>query len=205
MTLFIGRILLVLAAATAQQGTLRDARIRITLHGDTARVTARYRVTDAGDSLRFSAIRFATQEFAFDRRFQDPRLSLDTLPGLFRLTTAGRGRMLALELRYAVLGDLSRIPLFVPESPTSPGESRLAILVDGLAPERVSRYVFPRFTRAASGAWVAAPDHLPSFVALVESPGALPVAALAQWSVVLIAVGGTGAWLLVQLRSRRRA
>ena len=33
----------------------------------------------------------------------------------------------------------------------------------------------------------------------------LPAAALAQWSVPLIALGGTLAWLLAQLAARRRA
>lgn len=203
MTVLAGRALLALVAATVPQGNLQDARIRIAIAGDTAHVVARYRITDPGDSIRFNAMRAASQHTTFDRRFRDPRLRLDTLPGLFRLTALGRGRGISLELRYTVSGDLSRIPLFVPEAPSTPGQSRVSILVDGLAPERVARFVVPRFTQDAGGVWRAAPDHLPSFVALVKPERGLPVPALAQWSILLIAVGGTLAWLLTQLAARR--
>jgi len=197
-----GRTLLVLVAATPQ-GALQDAHIHIAIAGNTARVSARYRVTDPGDSIRFNALRVASQHTAFDRPFRDPRLRLDSLPGLLRLTATERGRMLTLELRYTVSGDLSRIPLFVPEAPTAPGQSRVSILVDGLAPERVGRFVVPRFTGGPGSAWRAAPDHLPSLVALVKPERGVPVPALAQWSVLLVAVGGTLAWLLTQLAARR--
>ncbi len=199
-----GPVLFLLLAATAQQGALRDARIRIAITGDTAWVSARYRVTDAGDSLRFNALRVASQELTFDLPFRDPRLRFDTLPGLFRVTAAGRGRGLGLDLRYRVTGNLSRIPLFVPEAPAIPGQSRLVILVEGLDANRVASYPFPRFTRDA-GPLLSTPDHLPSFVAVVAPAGGLPVPAIAQWSVLLIALGGTGSWFLAQLRARRRA
>jgi hypothetical protein len=193
------------AAPAAPQATLRDARIRISIAGDTARVSARYRVVDVGDSLRLNAIRIAGQHTAFDRPFGNPRFRLDTLPGLFRLTAAGRRPGFTLELRYRVMGDLARIPLFVPEAPTAPGESHLVILVDGLAPGRTTRFPFPRFTRPGPGPWVSTPTHLPAFAALVAPSGGVPVPAIAQWSVLLIALGGTGVWLLAQLRSRRGA
>lgn len=204
MTFLAGPALLALLAAATPQGTLRDARIRIAIAGDSARVMARYRVTGVGDSIRFNAMRVRSQELAFDRPLHDPRLRFDTLPGLFRLTALGRGRAIALELRYTVSGDLSRIPLFVPQAPTTPGKSRVAIIVDGLAPDRVARFIVPRLTRDPGGAWRAAPDHLPSFIALVKPEGGLPVPTLAQWSVVLIAVAGTLAWLLTRLSARRR-
>ncbi len=201
----VGQALLLLWTAAVPQRVLRDARIRVAITGDTARVMARYRITDAGDSLRFNAIRVASQGLTFDRPFRDPRLRLDTLPGLFRVTAAGRGRGLGLELRYSITGDLSRIPLFVPEAPTVPGESRLLILVDGLEPHRVAAFPFPRFARDGLGPLVSTPEHLPSFLAVVARPKALPVPAIAQWSVLLIALGGTGAWVVAQLRARRRA
>jgi hypothetical protein len=202
VTLLAGPALLALVAAAAPQGTLQDARVRIAITGDTAHVVARYRITDPGDSIRFNAMRVASQHTAFDRRFRDPRLRLDTLPGLFRLTALGRGRGISLELRYAVSGDLSRIPLFVPEAPSTPGQSQVTILVDGLAPERAARFVVPRFTRDGR-TWRASPDHLPGMVALVKPEGGFPVPVLAQWSVLVIAFGGTLAWLLTQLVARR--
>jgi hypothetical protein len=190
-------------AADAPQAILRDARIQIAISGDTARVRARYRVQGAGDSLRLNAIRIAGQSTALDRALGNPQVRLDTLPGLFRLTATGRNPGFTLDLRYRVLGDLSRIPLFVPEAPAAPGESRLLILVNGLAPGRTARFPFPRFNRPGLGPWVSTPAHLPAFVALVAPSGGLPVPALAQWSVLLIALGGTGVWLVAQLRARR--
>jgi hypothetical protein len=178
--------------------------VRITLGRESAQVMARYRITDAGDSVRFNTMRVTSQALTFERAFRDPRLRLDTLPGLFRLTAGGRGRAMALELRYTVRGDLARIPLFVPEAPTQPGQSRVLILVDGLAAQRQARFLVPRFTRDPGGAWRAAPDHLPSVVALVKPERGLPVPALAQWSVLLVTIGGTVAWLATQLRARRR-
>lgn len=204
MTLLAGPALLALITAPLPQGTLQDARVRIALAGDAAHVIARYRITDAEDSAWFHAPRMESQVLAFDRPFRDPQLRLDTLPGLLRLTARGRGRAIALELRYTVNGDLSRIPLFVPTAPTTPGRSRVVILVDGLAADRAARFVVPRFTRDAGSAWRAAPDHLPSIIALVKPDRGLPVPALAQWSVLLVTLGGTVTWLLTQLSARRR-
>lgn len=200
----LGAALLTLLAAAPQQPVLRDARIRIGVRGDTAHVEARYRVTDAGDSLRFNAIRIAGQGTVFDRAVGPGGARLDSLPGLFRLTATGRGRSLSLELRYDVTGELARIPLFVPEAPTVPGQGRLLILVGGLEPSRIAAFPFPHFTRPGAGTWMSNPSHLPAFVALVAPDRGLPVPALAQWGVLLLALGGTGAWLLVQLRTRRR-
>ena len=166
--------------------------------------TARYRIVDAGDSVKLNLIRVASQALAFQRPFPEPRLRLDTLPGLYRLTASGRGRAITTELRYSVSGDLSRIPLFVPEAPTRPGESRVLLLVDGLSADRVSRFRVPRFTRDPGGVWRADPDHVPSLIALVKPRRGLPVPLLAQWSVLLVAAGGTLAWLLT-LSLRRRA
>ena len=204
MTFPAGRALLALLAAQVPQATLEEARIHIAVAGDTARVTARYRVIGAGDALRFNAVRSPSPEIRFDQQPADPPTTLDTLPGLFRLTAAGGGRSLTLELRYTARGDLSRIPLFVPEAPTQPGRSRIAILVDGVAPERVARYTVPRFIRDPDGAHRATPDHLPSVVALVREDRGLPIPALAQVSVLVTAIGGTLVWLGAQLAARRR-
>ncbi|MBI2535487.1 MAG: hypothetical protein HYW06_00610, partial [Gemmatimonadetes bacterium] len=57
MTFLAGRALLALVTAAVPQGTLQDARIRIAVAGDTARLVARYRVVDAGDSIRFHGMR----------------------------------------------------------------------------------------------------------------------------------------------------
>lgn len=193
------------AAPTAPQGLLQEAQVRVAVVGDAARVAARYRITDAGDSVRFHAPRPASQSLEFDRRLRDPRLRLDSLPGMFRLTVAGRGRMTAVELRYLVRGDLSRIPLFVPQSPTTPGQRRISIRMTSLSPERVARFTVPRFTAGPGGAWLAQPDHLPGVIAVVRGNRRLPVPALAQWSVLLAVIGGTLGWVLAQAKARRRA
>jgi hypothetical protein len=205
-----GLVRLVATALVAQGGTLRDARLQIEVRGDTARVAARYRIVDA-DSIRFTAIRLSGQTLALDLRAADPPFWMDTLPGLFRLRVGAKGRGFPLEVRYRVTGDLARIPLLVPEAPTTPGQSRVTIEILGVTEERAARFVFPRFARELrsgsergerEGAWLASPDHLPSFVAVVGSAGALPVPAMAHWSVLLLALGATGLWLLGQRRAR---
>lgn len=204
MTFLAGRTLLALLAARAPQGTLEDARVHLAIAGDTAWVTARYRVAGTGEALRFTAARSPSQEIRFTQPPAGPATTLDTLPGVFRLTTTGSGRRVDLELRYIARGDLSRIPVFVPEAYTDPGRSRIAILVDGVPLERVARYTVPRFIRNPAGSYRATPDHLPSVIALVGATGALSIPALAQVSVLAIALGGTLAWLMAQLLARRR-
>lgn len=184
-------------------GTLRDARIRIKVRGDTAQVTARYRVAGT-DSIGFTAIRVSAQNLVLAPRRGDPPVRIDTLPGLFRLTAGAQAGGVPSEISYRVIGDLSRIPLLVPDAPTAPGLSRVTIEVLGVSPDRAATFVFPRFAREREDAWLASPDHLPSFVTVVGSAGSLPVPALAQWSVLLLALGGTGAWLVAQGRARTR-
>lgn len=186
-------------------GTLRDARVRIEVRGDTALVTARYRIADAGDSVRFNLIRLNGQTLKLDVRLADRRFRVDTLPGLLRLRAEANGRSFPLEIRYLVVGGLARIPLFVPETPTAPGQSRVTIAVQGSDRSRAAAFVFPRFSREGNRGWLATPDHLPSFVTVVDSAGAVPVPGLAQWAVVVLALAATGAWLVAQRRVRRPA
>lgn len=201
----MGRWPLALAAPLqAISGSLEEARIRVDVQGPhTASVTAHYRIREPGDSVRFSAIRLAGQELRFEHPISHPGVRWDTFPGLYRATAPAEGPSLNLELRYQVQGDLSRMPLPVPEAPARPGVTPVRLTVAGVPPGREARFRFPRFEREPRGSWRATPDHVPSFIVMLEPDRGWPVPAFAQWSVLLVAAGGTAAWLWVQLARRR--
>jgi hypothetical protein len=186
----------------ASQGSLTEARIQIMVSGDTARVIAWYRFAGTADSLRLEAFRPKRQTLVLHGVAGAAQFRLDTLAGLFRLVTRQTDAAPALDVRYDVTGRLSRIPVFVPEVPTTPGSSDVLIRVAGLGASHVAAYRFPRFRREPGDGWLAQPDHLPSFIVLAATPGSLPVPALVQWSVVALVLLATGAWLLAQWRHR---
>jgi hypothetical protein len=188
--------------APAYQGSLAEARIQITVSGDTARVIAWYRFAGTADSLRLAAFRPQRQALVFHGVAGAAQFRLDTLSGLFRLVTRQTDAAPALDVRYDVTGSLSRIPLFVPDVPTTPGSSDVLIRVAGLGASRVAAYPFPRFRREPGDGWLAHPDHLPSFIVLARTPASLPVPAVVQWSVVVLVLVATGAWLSAQWRHR---
>jgi hypothetical protein len=191
-------------ALQATAGRLEEARIRVELRDpETAEVSARYRILEPADSVRFNLIRLAGQALRFEQPVSRPGFRWDTLPGLYRASAAARERSLDLEFRYQVQGDLARIPLPVPEAPALPAVTPVRLTVSGLPPGREARFRFPRFQRDPRGSWQARPDHVPGFIAIVQPEGGWPVPAVAQWSVVLVALGGTAAWLWVQLARRR--
>lgn len=193
------------AALQAVSGRLEEARVRIAVDGPaTATVSAEYRILATGDSLRFDIIRLPGQDLRFEQPPPQAGVRWDTLAGLYRATAAAPARSLDVEFRYRVEGALARIPLPVPEVPARPGVTPVRLSVTGVPPGREARFRFPRFEPGPRGSWRAAPDHLPSFIAILEPDGGWPVPALAQWSVLLVAAGGTAAWLWVQLARRRR-
>lgn len=203
MSLLAGTLALA-AALQAVSARLEEARIRVEVQGpQTAGVTARYRIRDPGDSVRFNIIRLAGQELRLEHPISRPGARWDTLPGLYRATAPAAGQPLDLEFRYQVQGDLARIPLPVPDAPARPGVTPVRLSVAGVPPGREARFRLPRFEREPQGAWQAAPDHVPSFIVMLEPDRGWPVPAFAQWSVLLLAAGGTAAWLWVQLARRR--
>jgi hypothetical protein len=190
------------ASAAAQEKVLSEAEIAIALSGSEAQVSARYRIVAPGARMVLYAPRFPGLHLLLQDAPSKVE-SLDTLPGLFRLAlqrdTAAEAT--EIDLRYRLAGDLSRLPIFVPEAPTSPPRSRVAITVSAPSGRRISRDRFPRLRPDSGGVWRGSPDHLPSFVALLE-PSGPGVPRIAEWSVVAAAAGGTLLWL-VRLRNWR--
>lgn len=190
--------------ARAQRSGLLEAEIGIRVEGDRGQVAARYRIAEPGSSLVFHAPRFADQRFFLETAALRP-VVLDTLEGVWRLTlTSGATGSAEVELRYSLSGNLDRIPLFVPQAPTAPPQSRISISLYEVSQSKRSQNRFPRFLRGPDGAWRASPDHLPSFIAAFDS--AFPtVPRIAEWSVVGLAIGGTVFWLLRFSRARARS
>lgn len=115
-----------------------------------------------------------------------------------------------LRLSYRVDGDPSRIPLFVPATPTDV-DSRLEIRIRGLDPEADLERAFPRFEWAGEGEGpeggavaVARPPNLPTFAVLPARTTLLTLNEAADLLVVVVLVGATGGWLLWRRREARR-
>jgi hypothetical protein len=178
------------------QSVLAEAEIAIAVARSEAQVSARYRILAPGARVVLYAPRFLGSHLLL-RDLSAPLESLHTLPGILRLVLrpdTARGAT-EIDLGYRLSGELSRLPIFVPQAPTSPLDSRVAIAVFGLPERSVPRDRFPRLQLDSMGAWRADPDHVPSFVALWGSrKPAVPQ--VVEWSVLGVAVGGTLLWLL---------
>lgn len=176
---------------TAQETFLSEAEITVSVGDSEGQVSARYRIVGYREYLVFHAPRFFGAQLLLEDGSSSAR-SLDTLPGLFRLKLPGT---IPVQIRYRVRGDLSRLPIFVPQIPSSPPRSHLSIAISGLSTRKTARDAFPNMELDSAGVWRASPDHLPGFVVLFQ-PRALSVPAIAEWSVLAVALGGTAFWLL---------
>ncbi len=163
-----GALLLgVLLAPASGRGTLEEARIQITVHGDTTWVIAWYRCTGTGDSLRLRATRPAGQTLVFQGVAGAAAFRLDTLGAGFRLVSRQADSAPALDVRYHVIGGPARVPLFVPDVATA-GRSAVLIRVTGEA--RPARRAEPRFRPEPGDGWLARLRHVPAFVVLAGPP-----------------------------------
>ncbi|GBD31661.1 hypothetical protein HRbin33_00620 [bacterium HR33] len=188
-------VTLVPQGAQAQENLLAEAQIEVAVGASEARVSARYRILGPSDTLVLHAPRFPRSHLLLEE-VAWPIYSVDTLAGLLRLTAVRQtaGGTAGLGIDYRIEGDISRIPIFVPEAPTSPPRSRVTITIAGLSGRSIPRDRFPRLQLYSPGTLRANPDHLPSFVALLDS-GAAAVPRIAEWSVLAVALAGTLLWL----------
>ena len=148
----------------AAAGQLDSATIEIDLTGEAATVRAVYHISSArSDSVRFLLMRIAGQSVHLLRPAQ-PILSSDD--GALALTIpAPSGGSTTTEIEYSVSGDLVRIPIFVPNAPTDPDRSSIALRVRGYVHRDAVRDACPRCSTVAAGR-VPAPGTPPGVVRL---------------------------------------
>jgi hypothetical protein len=191
---------LLVAPVPADTGRLAEARIRVSLAGDTARVEASYRLVGGDQPVRFTAPRLGGQSVALE-----PPAALVARPGLWRVDVAavasGRGRV---DLTYRVDGRADRIPLFVPDVPADPEASSITILVRGAPADLDPDAAFPRLLSSGRGLLVARPSQLPDVLHLPARAGRY-VERLADVGAVFLVLLGLAGWAALGWRARRRS
>jgi hypothetical protein len=190
----------VLIAAVVPQ--LRAADVAIILDADSAIVEARYEFEPAVDTLTFNVIKVRGQQLRIRPvGNQATRMAVAELPGLYNIKVAqGMGDTPHVTLRYQITGQISRIPLPVPDSPLQPGAGSVRITLTGVGREASLRDGFPRLTREPDGSVQAQLENFPGFVRLPPNRAEWSTSRLAEETVVLLVVAGTLYWL-----HRRRA
>lgn len=182
--------------ATREPARLLEADVRVELDGTGAAVDARY-LLQGGDSVRFHAIRLPGHTLRVDRLSPAGAGPVRPLEGLHRFVLPppeGAGGAREVTLRYRVEGARRRIPLFVPDAPAVPDESRISIRVAGAGPGIAPQRAFPRLAPDADGALAARPANLPGFVLLPPEGRTLTVDRAADWAAVLLVLAGSGYW-----------
>ena len=180
-------------------GQLDSATIEIDLAGTDATVRAVYHISRApSDSVRFVLMRIAGQSVELIGATQ-PTLSGDEGAFAFTVPAASSGASTTV-LEYTVSGDLTRIPIFVPNAPTDPGRGRVELRVRGYVHLDAVRDAFPRFSTVAD-AIVSRPENLPSFVLLPVGSG-LSTNRAADALVAFLILLGTALWTLRHRRVR---
>lgn len=134
---------------------LGSATIDIQVTDSVAVVDAQYSIVDAAADVRVVVMRFAGQGVEW---LDAPGFSM--ADGLYEATVpASRSR---LRVRYAVTGNLERIPLPVPSVPLIEQAEAVSIRVTGGESFRLDD-TFPRFARDGAG-MLARPSSVPTFV-----------------------------------------
>ncbi len=184
---------------------LETAVIHATVFDSTARIEATYGIRSDTDSLRFTIIRIRGQDMRLTSTSPDLTTRHEA-PGALKLTLAVRAlESSRVTLQYEIRGELSRIPLFVPDTPTDPGASNVAIRIDGLAPSVRLSDGFPRLFRQTDGRVVAQPNNVPSFVRIPRGGQFTSVSRASDVFVILLVVGSSVLWMLGGRRRRRAA
>ena len=179
---------------------LERATVEIDLSDGAATVRAVYEFSStADDSIRFALMRIDDQAISMSTPVPPSFSSSEGVIEFFALTSAGRTTT---TLEYRVVGDLTRVPLFVPSAPTDPDNSAVELRVRGYRFLDAVGDAFPRFVAAGDGI-VARPENLPSFV-LLPAGGGLPTNRVADAFVVVLVVLATVGWMLRNVRRAGR-
>ncbi len=172
---------------------LTAVTIEVTTESNRAVVEGRYVFEDQADSVRFVLAKFDGQSVRITR----DAWRLRETDGLFELVLPGSGS--PFDVQYTIDGPVTRIPLFVPDTPTEPGGQPVEIRVRGVVDVSL-KDVFPRF-RESGGELLAQLDNVPSAIWL-PSRRTFSTNRLADLVVIVVLVMGT-AWWLLRNRTRR--
>ena len=178
-----GLVTVVLTAAVQ----LVSVTIDVALEPNRAVIDGSYVFRAQRDSVRFVLAKFAGQSVRITRG--DARLRESD--GLFALVLPGSES--PFDVQYTIDGPVTRIPLFVPDTPTEPGGEPIAISVRGGGDVSL-RDVFPRF-RESGGVLLAELDNVPSAIRL-PTRRTFSTNRLADGAVIVVLVMGTVWWLL---------
>jgi len=185
---------------------LNAAEIVIELVGSTTIVDARYEIGEPFDSLELNIIRLPGQEIRLLAADMSNTIESDTLTGLYRLLlTPTSGWDTKAKIRYEITGELSRIPLAVPEIPTGPGARSVRISLRGFNTQAALAEGFPRFELRADGSAVAELDNVPGLVRLPPDQGQWSVNRISEIVVVLLVVLASSYWLLQRRQRHARS
>lgn len=185
----------VIIAATVPQ--LSTVDVVIVLDTASAMVEARYEFEQVDDSVTFSAIKLRGQGFRFVTGSDSiARTTLTEISGLYSIrVTQQTADLHTIRVRYEITGDISRIPLPVPDIPIEHGAGGVRIALTGVSSEASLTDGFPRLTRESDGTAVARLDNLPGFVRLPPNQDEWSTNRLADAAVLLLVVASTLYWL----------
>lgn len=187
-------------------GLLQTVNVRIILERSYAMVAATYRIDRSGDTLVFNAIRLPGQdlnvELALGPTFdleQRHRVELHQL-----VSPRGDSGTSNIRVRYRLAGDVSRIPVFIPNTEIPSGTTRIRFSIVGLSKGSALEDAFPDFHAEENGSVVATPSELPSAILLPAARERLPHENIAVYVAALLAAGIVVYWSARVMRRRRR-
>jgi hypothetical protein len=193
----------ILSLGIAAQLVAADILIEIETDS-TAVVEASYQIHGKRDSLYLSLAKLRNQRLEiFHPTVVSQSSHIAAAPGLYRIMMATSDEQIV-DIRYGVHGDLSRIPLAVPNAPAEPGSSRIHVRVVGVSPAAVLRDGFPRLVREVDGSAVARLENLPNFLRIPPQTGQWTVNRMSEVGVVVLALFATTCWLLWRRALSRR-
>lgn len=195
--------LLLLATVLSVQQVLDTALVWIDVADHRAAVRASYHLSTPSDSVRLAVMVLGGQRIEMRGESGSELTPAGGLAHFTVLADSGDGRRA--NIRYDVLGNLDRIPIFVPPAPTRPAESVVRIVIDGVAPGARLEDGFPRLVRRGERVVVAVPENLPSFVRLPPPKGTLSINRVAEGMVLVLLFGASGYWVLRQRARHRRS
>lgn len=187
-------------------GVLQTVNVRIILERSYAMVAATYRIDRSGDTLIFNAIRLPGQDLSVELALgptfdleQFQRVELHQL-----MSPEGDSGTSNIRIRYRLDGDVSRIPVFIPNTEI-PGEAaRMRFTIVGLSKDAALEDAFPDFHTEEDGSVVATPSELPSAILLPAARERLPHENIAVYVAALLAAGIVVYWSARVMRQRRR-